>query len=108
MSQHVIEITDANFEAEILKASTPALLDFWAPWCGPCRAITPYVEQLAGEYRGRVKVGKLNVDENPHVAQRYDVRSIPTLLVFKAGSVVGQLVGSAAKSKIEDQIKKAL
>jgi thioredoxin 1 len=108
MSKDLVEITDANFEAEILKAGTPALVDFWAPWCGPCRAIAPFVEQLAGEYRGRVKVGKLNVDDSPGVAQRYDIRSIPTLLIFKDGAVVGQLVGSAAKSKIEDQIKKAL
>ncbi|HEY3356160.1 MAG TPA: thioredoxin [Polyangia bacterium] len=108
MSQDVVEITDANFEGEILKSGTPALLDFWAPWCGPCRAIAPYVEQLAGEYRGRVKVGKLNVDDSPGVAQRYDIRSIPTLLIFKDGAVVGQLVGSASKSKIEEQVKKTL
>lgn len=108
MSKDVVEITDANFEAEIVKAGTPALLDFWAPWCGPCRAIAPYVEQLAGEYQGKVKVGKLNVDENPGVAQRFDIRSIPTLLFFKGGTVVGQLVGSAAKTKIEEQLKKTL
>jgi thioredoxin 1 len=108
MAKDVVEITDANFESEILKSSTPALIDFWAPWCAPCRAIAPAVEALAGEYRGKVKIGKLNVDENPQVPQRYDIRSIPTLLVFKNGAVVGQLIGSAAKAKIEEQIRKAL
>jgi thioredoxin 1 len=108
MSQNVVEITDANFDTEILKSPTPALIDFWAPWCAPCRAIAPTVEQLAGEFKGRIKFGKLNVDDHPGVPQRYDIRSIPTLLLFKNGDVVGQLVGSAAKAKIEEQLRKAL
>ncbi len=108
MSENVVEITDANFETEILSSPTPAVIDFWAPWCAPCRAIAPTVEQLAGEFKGKVKFGKLNIDDHPGVPQRYDIRSIPTLLVFKAGNVVGMLVGSANKAKIEEQLRKAL
>jgi len=108
MSKHVTEITDANFDAEILNSAMPALVDFWAPWCGPCRAIAPTVEQLASEYAGKVKFAKMNIDDHPMVAQRYDIRAIPTLLFFKNGSVVGQIVGSAPKSKIEEHIRKML
>ncbi len=107
-SENLTTITDANFESEVLKASQPVLIDFWATWCGPCRAIAPVVEQLAKEYTGKLKVGKIDIDQNPKVPTQYDVRSIPTLLVFKDGKVVGQIVGAVPRPKIEDLIKKAL
>ena len=101
-------ITDASFDSEVLKSSQPVLIDFWATWCAPCRAIAPIVEQLATDYAGKLKVAKLNIDENPKVPTMYEVRSIPTLLVFKDGKVVGQIVGAVPRPKIEDMIKKAL
>jgi thioredoxin 1 len=107
-SENLKTITDSNFESEVLKSTQPVLIDFWATWCGPCRAIAPLVEQLAGEYAGKVKVAKVNIDENPKTPTQYDVRSIPTLLVFKDGKVVGQIVGAVPKPKIEELIKKAL
>ncbi len=107
-SPDVVELTDANFEAEVLKAQTPTLVDFWAVWCGPCRAIAPAVEALAKEYKGKVKFAKMDVDHHAIVPTRYEIRSIPTLLVFKGGQVVGQIVGAVAKAKIEEAIKKAL
>ena len=107
-SENITTITDTNFESEVLKASQPVLIDFWATWCGPCRAIAPVVEALAKEYSGKLKVGKLDVDNEPKVATQYDVCSIPTLLMFKDGKVVGQIVGNAPRPKIEDLIKKAL
>jgi thioredoxin 1 len=105
-SANTIEVTDENFEAEILKAETPVLVDFWAVWCGPCRQVAPSVEALATEYEGKLKVGKMNVDDHQQVPQKYGIRSIPTLLVFKGGQVVGQIVGAVPKSKLEDEIKK--
>jgi thioredoxin 1 len=107
-SEHITTITDGNFEGEVLKSSQPVLIDFWATWCGPCRAIAPVVEQLAKEYAGKLKVGKVNIDEHPRTPTTYDVRSIPTLLLFKDGKVVGQIVGAVPRPKIEDMIKKAL
>jgi thioredoxin 1 len=107
-SEHLTTITDSNFEHEVLKSSQPVLIDFWATWCGPCRAIAPVVEALAKEYTGKLKVGKIDIDQNPKVPTQYDVRSIPTLLVFKEGKVVGQIVGAVPRPKIEDLIKKAL
>jgi len=107
-SENITTITDGNFEGEVLKASQPVLIDFWATWCGPCRAIAPVVEQLAKEYAGKLKVGKVNIDEHPKTPTTYDVRSIPTLLLFKDGKVVGQIVGAVPRPKIEDMIKKAL
>jgi thioredoxin 1 len=107
-SDKIANVTDASFEADVLKSSQPVLIDFWATWCGPCRAIAPVVEQLAGEYEGKVKVVKVNIDENPKTPTAYDVRSIPTLLMFKDGKVVGQIVGAVAKPRIEELVKKAL
>jgi thioredoxin 1 len=107
-SDKIANITDASFDSDVLKSAEPVLIDFWATWCAPCRAIAPVVEQLAGEYAGKVKVVKLNIDDNPKVATQYDVRSIPTLLLFKGGNVVGQLVGAVPRPKIEELIKKAL
>ena len=107
-SDKIADVTDASFESDVLKSSQPVLIDFWATWCGPCRAIAPVVEQLAGEYAGKVKVVKVNIDENPKTPTQYDVRSIPTLLMFKDGKVVGQIVGAVPKPKIEELVKKAL
>ena len=107
-SDKIANVTDASFENDVLKSTQPVLIDFWATWCGPCRAIAPVVEQLAGEYEGKVKVVKVNIDENPKTPTQYDVRSIPTLLMFKDGKVVGQIVGAVPKPKIEELVKKAL
>ena len=105
-SPNIVEVTDSNFDSEILKSPLPALVDFWAVWCGPCRQIAPAVEALAEEYKGRLKVGKLNIDQHQMVPQKYGIRSIPTLLVFKGGRVVGQIVGAVPRAKLEDEIKK--
>ena len=100
------EVTDANFDTEVLKSEKPVLVDFWAPWCGPCRMVAPIVEELSTEYDGRVKFVKLNTDDNVKVATQYQIRSIPTLLVFKGGQVVDQIVGAVPKSKLEDTLRK--
>jgi thioredoxin 1 len=107
-SANVTEITDANFDTEVLKAELPILIDFWATWCGPCRQIAPTVDALADEYKGRFKVGKMDVDHHQIVPQQYGVRSIPTLLIFKGGKVVGQVVGAVPRSKLEAEIQKHL
>ena len=107
-SEHILEVTDVNFQNEILGSKVPVLVDFWAAWCAPCRAIAPHVEALAKEYEGKLRVGKCDIDSNPKVPSEYDIRSIPTLLMFKEGKVVGQVVGAVPKTKIEDLIKKAL
>ena len=107
-SENVKTLTDASFDAEVLKSSEPVLVDFWATWCGPCRAVAPVVDALAKDYAGKVKVGKMDVDSNPQVATKYGVMSIPTLLMFKDGKVVGQVVGAVPRPTLEDMIKKAL
>jgi thioredoxin 1 len=107
-SENIVEVTDSNFQTEILSSKLPVLVDFWAAWCAPCRAIAPHVEALAKDYDGKVRVGKCDIDSNPEVATQYDIRSIPTLLVFKDGKVAGQVVGAVPRSKIEDMIKKTL
>jgi thioredoxin 1 len=107
-SANITEITDANFEAEVLKSELPTLVDFWAVWCGPCKAIAPMIDALADEYKGQLKVAKMDVDRHQIVPQQYSVRSIPTLLLFKNGSVVSQLVGTMPRSKLEGEIKKHL
>ncbi len=103
-----IEITDTNFEHEILQADKPVLVDFWATWCGPCKMIAPVVEELANELDGKLKVAKLDVDNNQQTAMKFGIRSIPTLLVFKAGKVVEQIVGAAPKRVLMDKISKHL
>jgi len=107
-SANIKELTDANFETEVLKSEVPTLVDFWAVWCGPCKQIAPMVDALADDYKGRVKVAKLDVDHNQVMAQQYGVRSIPTLLIFKGGKVVGQMVGAMPRSKLETELKKHL
>jgi thioredoxin 1 len=108
MSKDTVTVLDATFKSEVLDSQTPVLVDFWATWCAPCRAIAPALEELATQYKGQVKIAKVDVDENNEIAQTYGIRSIPTLLMFKGGKVVEQLVGAAPKAKLEDSIKKAL
>jgi thioredoxin 1 len=99
-----IEVTDSNFEAEVLKSDKPVLIDFWAVWCGPCKMIAPTVEEIAKEYDGRLKVCKLDVDSNPQTAMKYGIRSIPTLLIIKDGQVAEQMVGAVPKRQMVDKI----
>jgi len=99
---NLFHVSDATFEQEILKSDIPALVDFWAAWCGPCRTVGPVVEELAKEYVGKVKVAKLNVDDNKQTPTRYGVRGIPTLMLFKNGQVVDQIVGAVPKSRIKE------
>ncbi len=98
------EVTDTTFNQEVLQASKPVLVDFWAPWCGPCRMVAPVVEELAEEYDGKVDFVKLNTDDNPNTAVKYGIRSIPTLLVFKEGEPVGQIVGFRPKSDLKQRL----
>jgi thioredoxin 1 len=105
---HPLEITDANFTDEVEKSDLPVLLDFWAVWCGPCKMIAPIVEELAGEYSGKIKIGKLDVDNNPGVATKFGIRSIPTLLIFKEGKLVDQIVGAVPKGHIVEKLKAQL
>jgi len=107
-SPNITEVTDQAFKTEVLGATTPVLVDFWAPWCAPCRAIAPDVEALAQTYSGKVKVCKMNIDENPQTPTNYSVRGIPTLLIFKGGKVVDQIVGRVPKAKLEEMLKKQL
>ena len=104
----VVHVSDSGFEEEVLKADKPVLVDFWAPWCGPCRAIAPAVEALAGEYKDRLKVAKVNIDDNGKTAQSYGVMSIPTLVLFKDGKVLDTVVGLVPKERLETFVKKAL
>ena len=101
---NVLEVSDQSFDAEVLRSTLPVLIDFWAPWCAPCRAIAPVVEELAGEYQGRLKVVKMNVDDNPQTPSRYGVRGIPNLLLFQGGSVREQIVGAVPKKRLVDAI----
>jgi len=100
MAENLIEFTDDNFDTEVLKSELPVLVDFWAEWCGPCKMIGPIVEEIAGDYAGKVKVGKVNVDFNNQVAMQYGIRGIPALLVFKGGAVANQIVGAVPKNNI--------
>ena len=103
-----IEVTDANFKSEVLESTTPVVVDFWAEWCGPCKMIAPVVEQLATEYAGKLKVGKVDVDSNQQTSMQFGIRSIPTLLVFKNGKVVDQIVGAVSKHTLAEKISKHL
>ncbi|MCZ7585844.1 MAG: thioredoxin [Deltaproteobacteria bacterium] len=104
----LMTLTDGNFENEVLKSDVPVLVDFWAPWCGPCRMVGPIVEELATQYTGKLKVGKVNVDENQLTATNYHVRGIPTLIIFKNGQVADQLVGAAPKNRLEQFVQAQL
>ena len=102
------DVSDSDFEQEVLKATKPVLVDFWAPWCGPCRMVAPIVEELSEEYDGKVDFFKLNTDENPNTSVKYGIRSIPTLLVFKGGEPVGQIVGFRPKGDLKKRLDEAL
>jgi thioredoxin 1 len=104
MAVHPTEVSDQTFESAVIKSETPVLVDFWAPWCGPCRAIAPIVEDLAGEYEGRVSFAKLNTDDNQRTAMKYGVMSIPTLLLFRNGNEVARIIGVQPKSALKKQI----
>lgn len=105
---NVLEVSDSSFETDILKSDKPVLVDFWAAWCGPCRAIAPVVKELAEEYADRLRVAKMNVDENPATPSKYGIRAIPTLLFFKDGKLADQITGAVSKNIIESGIKKIL
>jgi thioredoxin 1 len=106
-SANVIELTDANFDAEVLGSSTPVLVDFWAPWCGPCRMIAPLIDEIAAEKAGAVKVGKVNVDDNPQTAAKFRIQAIPTILIFKDGEKKEQITGLTSKGDLVAKLEAA-
>ena len=105
-SELVPAVGDSTFDGDVVKSGKPTLVDFWAPWCGPCKAIAPMVEELAGQYKGKVNVRKMNVDDHPATASKFGIRAIPTLLLFKNGQVVEQVVGVVPRQKLEDMMAK--
>lgn len=103
-----ITVTDGNFEVEVIKSDVPVLVDFWAVWCGPCMVLNPIVEEIAGEMVGKVKIGKCNVDENPTITQKYSIMSIPTIMIFKGGTVVKQFIGVQSKESLVGELNKLI
>jgi thioredoxin 2 len=108
MNEHPVTITDHTFDREVIDSPIPVLVDCWAPWCGPCQMIAPILEELATEYKGRIKIAKLNVDENPHTASQFQTRSIPTMLIFNNGTLVDRLVGALPKTTIRQHLSAVL
>ena len=108
MAGKIMEVTDSNFDSEVLQSDLPVLVDFWAPWCGPCRAIAPVVEDISNDYDKKLKVVKCNVDDNPKVPGKYGIRAIPTLIIFKGGNVSDQITGAVAKTQIAAAIDKVV
>ena len=108
MAEGVLEIDDSSFDNEVLQADKPVLVDFWAPWCGPCKAIGPIIEELAGTFKDKIKFTRCNVDDNPVTPSKYGIRSIPTLIFYKEGNVVEQVIGIVTKSKLEETINSIL
>ena len=108
MAKGILDISDNSFDSEIMQSEKPVVVDFWAPWCGPCKAIGPVIEDLAGTYGGQVKFAKCNVDDNPVTPGKFGIKAIPTLIFFKEGKVVDQITGMVAKSKLEDTLKNIL
>ena len=108
MAGNLLQVTDETFENEILQNQTPSLVDFWAAWCGPCRAIAPVIEELAESYSGKVTVAKMNVDENPKTPGKYGIRAIPTLIIFKGGKLLDQTIGAQPKEKLKQMVDKSL
>jgi len=108
MSEHVLEFTVGSFDSDVLQSDLPVLVDFWAEWCGPCKSIAPVIEEIAVEYKGKVRVGKVDVDQNNQIAMQFGVRSIPTLLILKEGKVVNQLVGAVPKNNITELLDQVI
>lgn len=108
MSENVRDVSDSDFQAQVLSATVPTLVDFWAPWCGPCKSIAPVLEELAKEFAGKLQILKLNVDDNPRTPSQYNVRGIPNLIIFKNGEVVDQIVGAVPKDQLQAALTKAL
>ncbi len=105
---NAVEISDGTFEAEVLKSDIPVMVDFWAPWCGPCKMVAPILEEIAGEYEGKLKITKMDVDQNPEIARQYKIMSIPSLLIFKEGKLVDQVIGALPKAQLVDHVSKVL
>ena len=107
-SEAIVELNDGSFETEVINSDKPVLVDFWAPWCGPCRALAPVIEEISNDFVDKVKVGKVNVDDNPEISMKFGIRSIPTLMVFKDGEVQEQIIGAVPKSEIERALEKVV
>ena len=107
-SVSIVELSDSSFESEVINSEKPVLVDFWAPWCGPCRALAPVIEEISTDFVDKLKVGKVNVDDNPEISMKFGIRSIPTLMVFKDGEVLEQIIGAVPKSEIERALEKVI